>query len=193
MRHAPCEPPRHRHCPLLVAVVAHRLLHHARRNGAVILDLSFLCRLSRTARRQPSVVSPPAHRPSALGALQFMTAVEEITRGRATPVLAPAWGRDAIPCLPSAAVDPLPAPTELRLQYLTVDISPPLPPCSPAPASSPPPCRWPPDLLSHLAPSISSPPVDRRRWATQSHQREEREREGEGREEGKEIEADWTG
>uniref|UniRef100_A0A0E0E3F1 Uncharacterized protein n=1 Tax=Oryza meridionalis TaxID=40149 RepID=A0A0E0E3F1_9ORYZ len=57
------------------------------------------------------------------GAAQFMTAVGEIARGRAAPALAPAWGRDAIPCPPSAAVGPLPVPTELRLQYLAMDIS----------------------------------------------------------------------
>ncbi|CAL5048483.1 unnamed protein product [Urochloa decumbens] len=58
------------------------------------------------------------------GAAQFMTAVGDIARGHAAPLVAPAWARDAIPNPgPSAAVGPLPAPTELRLQYLAMDIS----------------------------------------------------------------------
>ncbi|XP_062229119.1 acyl transferase 7-like [Phragmites australis] len=57
------------------------------------------------------------------GAAQFMTAVGDIARGHAAPLLAPAWGRDAIPNPPGAAVGPLPVPTELRLQYLAIDIS----------------------------------------------------------------------
>ncbi|WVZ79534.1 hypothetical protein U9M48_027103 [Paspalum notatum var. saurae] len=58
------------------------------------------------------------------GAAQFMTAVGDIARGHAAPLVAPAWGREAIPCPPRAAVGPLPVPTELRLQYLAMDISP---------------------------------------------------------------------
>lgn len=58
------------------------------------------------------------------GAAQFMTAVGEIARGRAGPSVKPAWGREAIPSPPAAApVGPLPVPTELRLQYLAMDIS----------------------------------------------------------------------
>ncbi|KAJ1259753.1 hypothetical protein BS78_10G180400 [Paspalum vaginatum] len=57
------------------------------------------------------------------GAAQFMTAVGDIARGHAAPLVAPAWGREAIPCPPRAAVGPLPVPTELRLQYLAMDIS----------------------------------------------------------------------
>ncbi|XP_062178818.1 acyl transferase 7-like [Phragmites australis] len=57
------------------------------------------------------------------GAAQFMTAVGDIARGHVAPLLAPAWGRDAIPNPPGAAVGPLPVPTELRLQYLAMDIS----------------------------------------------------------------------
>ncbi|CAL5053563.1 unnamed protein product [Urochloa decumbens] len=58
------------------------------------------------------------------GAAQFMTAIGDIARGHAAPLVSPAWARDAIPCPgPGAAVGPLPAPTELRLQYLAMDIS----------------------------------------------------------------------
>jgi hypothetical protein len=58
------------------------------------------------------------------GAAQFMTAVGDIARGHAAPVVSPSWGRDAIPSPgPGAAVGPLPVPTELRLQYLAMDIS----------------------------------------------------------------------
>ncbi|KAL6839425.1 hypothetical protein ACP4OV_030695 [Aristida adscensionis] len=57
------------------------------------------------------------------GAAQFMTAVGDIARGHPAPLVAPAWGRDVIPSPPSAAVGPLPVPTELRLQYLAMDIS----------------------------------------------------------------------
>ncbi|KAF7096897.1 hypothetical protein CFC21_098782 [Triticum aestivum] len=57
------------------------------------------------------------------GAAQFMSAMGEIARGRAAPSLAPAWGREAIPSPPAAPVGPLPVPTELRLQYLAMDIS----------------------------------------------------------------------
>ncbi|KAL6602932.1 hypothetical protein ACP70R_043293 [Stipagrostis hirtigluma subsp. patula] len=57
------------------------------------------------------------------GAAQFMTAVGDIARGHAAPLVTPAWGRDAIPSPPGAAVGPLPVPTELRLQYLAMDIS----------------------------------------------------------------------
>ncbi|GJN38736.1 hypothetical protein PR202_gb27805 [Eleusine coracana subsp. coracana] len=58
------------------------------------------------------------------GAAQFMTAVGDIARGHTAPLLSPAWGRDAIPSPPpGAAVGPLPTPTELRLQYLAMDIS----------------------------------------------------------------------
>jgi len=57
------------------------------------------------------------------GAAQFMTAVGDMARGHAAPLVAPAWGREAIPNPPCAAVGPLPVPTELRLQYLAMDIS----------------------------------------------------------------------
>ncbi|CAN6169541.1 unnamed protein product [Urochloa humidicola] len=58
------------------------------------------------------------------GAAQFMTAIGDMARGHAAPLVTPAWARDAIPCPgPGAAVGPLPAPTELRLQYLAMDIS----------------------------------------------------------------------
>ncbi|KAF7109786.1 hypothetical protein CFC21_109990 [Triticum aestivum] len=57
------------------------------------------------------------------GAAQFMSAMGEIARGRAAPSLMPAWGREAIPSPPAASVGPLPVPTELRLQYLAMDIS----------------------------------------------------------------------
>ncbi|OEL20353.1 3'-N-debenzoyl-2'-deoxytaxol N-benzoyltransferase [Dichanthelium oligosanthes] len=57
------------------------------------------------------------------GAAQFMTAVGDVARGHAAPLVAPAWGREAIPSPPGAAVGPLPVPTELRLQYLAMDIS----------------------------------------------------------------------
>uniref|UniRef100_A0A0D9WRS1 Uncharacterized protein n=1 Tax=Leersia perrieri TaxID=77586 RepID=A0A0D9WRS1_9ORYZ len=59
------------------------------------------------------------------GAAQFMTAVGELARDAAatSPSLPPAWGRDVIPRPPVAAVGPLPIPTELRLQYLAMDIS----------------------------------------------------------------------
>jgi hypothetical protein len=58
------------------------------------------------------------------GAAQFMTAVGDIARGHSAPLRAPAWGRDAIPNPPRAAVGALPVPTELRLRYLAMDISP---------------------------------------------------------------------
>jgi hypothetical protein len=57
------------------------------------------------------------------GAAQFMTAVGDIARGHAAPLRPPAWGHDSIPNPPGAAVGPLPVPTELRLQYLAMDIS----------------------------------------------------------------------
>ncbi|KAM3191906.1 hypothetical protein ACQJBY_069256 [Aegilops geniculata] len=57
------------------------------------------------------------------GAAQFMSAMGEIARGRAAPSLTPAWGREAIPSPPAASMGPLPVPTELRLQYLAMDIS----------------------------------------------------------------------
>ncbi|XP_047074198.1 acyl transferase 7-like [Lolium rigidum] len=57
------------------------------------------------------------------GAAQFMSAMGEIARGRSAPSLEPAWGREVIPCPPAASVGPLPIPTELRLQYLAMDIS----------------------------------------------------------------------
>ncbi|PWZ05883.1 Acyl transferase 7 [Zea mays] len=57
------------------------------------------------------------------GAAQFMAAVGDMARGHAAPLVAPAWGREAIPNPPGAAVGALPVPTELRLQYLAMDIS----------------------------------------------------------------------
>nr|XP_051199896.1 acyl transferase 7-like isoform X4 [Lolium perenne] len=57
------------------------------------------------------------------GAAQFMSAMGEIARGRSAPSLEPAWGREVIPSPPAASVGPLPIPTELRLQYLAMDIS----------------------------------------------------------------------
>ena len=58
------------------------------------------------------------------GAAQFMAAVGDVARGHAAPLVAPAWAREAIPSPPAgAAVGPLPVPTELRLQYLAMDIS----------------------------------------------------------------------
>ncbi|PAN23474.1 hypothetical protein GQ55_4G095700 [Panicum hallii var. hallii] len=57
------------------------------------------------------------------GAAQFMSAVGDVARGHAAPLVSPAWAREAIPSPPGAAVGPLPAPTELRLQYLAMDIS----------------------------------------------------------------------
>ncbi|KAF8687666.1 hypothetical protein HU200_042583 [Digitaria exilis] len=57
------------------------------------------------------------------GAAQFMTAIGDLARGHAAPLVAPTWAREAIPSPPGAAVGPLPVPTELRLQYLAMDIS----------------------------------------------------------------------
>ncbi|XP_078176870.1 acyl transferase 7-like [Carex rostrata] len=57
------------------------------------------------------------------GAAQFMSAVGELARGKPNLSIEPAWCRECIPNPPNAPIGELPQPSDLRLEYLAMDIS----------------------------------------------------------------------
>ncbi|KAJ8470916.1 hypothetical protein OPV22_025259 [Ensete ventricosum] len=57
------------------------------------------------------------------GAAQFVAAIGEIASGHRRPTVEPVWCRDAIPAPPRFTSGPPPAPSDVRMQYLIMDVS----------------------------------------------------------------------